>query len=178
MTIITALNDGQETWLGYNDGDTLGDTPIATSKQAWLKFEDWAFGSSGEAIQQDVLEYNVEKMSGAGSEPFRLVEKMRNLFQEYNHYVDKGKHAGPSYKIWGILAHKNGSIWDIGSDLALTKIPANTLWARGSGTDYALGAANALREYSLTPEEQITKATQAAIDCDLYCHGAAKVFKF
>jgi ATP-dependent protease HslVU (ClpYQ) peptidase subunit len=177
MTIITALNDGQDTWLGYNDSLTIGDTIIQSTLNPWLRFNDWALGISGEPAQQNVLEHKKKNLLEAGNEPLGVIEAMRDIFSEYNHSVDEVDEAAPSYGIWCILAHKNGGIWDVASRLAITQIPENMLWARGSGTDYALGADSALQGLSLCAEERITKATQAAIDCDLYCPGAIRILK-
>ena len=66
------------------------------------------------------------------------------------------------------------------SHLALSKIPPNKVWARGSGIDYALGADFALAKISSdTPhEDRVRISTEAAIANDTSCPGSAVVRQF
>lgn len=177
MTIITAIHDGTMTWLGYNDGWCVGDTPINTGSKKWMVFGNWALGIAGNTSQKNYLEYHVDKLKDITDNPFELVEQIRGIFSEGDRYVEDHKSTTPNYKISAILAHKNGGIWDLDRGLSIDKLPTNKLWARGSGVDYALGASDALEHLSLPTESLITKATQAAINCDLYCPGSAVVFR-
>lgn len=174
MTIVTALYDGQKTWLGHNDSATVGDTVIPSVLTPWLFVGEWALGITGESAQQTLLECHRDRLAEAGTEAHKVVCAMQEVFSDFGHTTQDDDDASPSYKIWCILAHKNGQIWDVDARLALTPIPPNKLWARGSGTDYALGADQILAGMQVTSEERIYRATAAAIACDVYCPGQAK----
>lgn len=178
MTIITALYDGKNTWLGHNDGMTFGDTPVVCDLQPWIMFGDWALGITGMLAQQNILENHLPRLAEAGQNAFSVAEAIRGIFSDYGHWSFDEENAMRSYKMWCILAHKDGQIWDLDSFLTVSLIPKNKLWARGSGTDYALGADSAFYGLSLSPEERVTRATRAAIECDIYCPGEACIFKF
>lgn len=176
MTIITALFDGTDTWLGYNDGATIGDTVVASVMKPWLLFDDWALGVTGESAQQDLIELNIDRLQDTGSEPLIITDKLRSVFTDYGH-TSHDDEAAPSFKIWCILAHRDGRIWDVDARLAITPIPQGLLWARGSGTDFALGADTVLRDLKISQEDRVIKATKAAIASDVYCAGDPKVFR-
>lgn len=176
MTIITALFDGTNTWLGYNDGATIGDTVLASVMKPWLLFGSWALGVTGESAQQDILELNIDRLQDTGTNPLIVTNKLRTIFTDYGH-MSNDENAAPSFKIWCILAHRDGRIWDIDAHLAITLIPQGMLWARGSGTDFALGADTILQGLDISQEDRIIKATNAAITSDVYCAGDPKAFR-
>ena len=124
VTIVTALFDGKETYLGWNDGITLGDTSIESTSNPWLFFGNWALGITGESVQQDVLSLNLKDLEGAGEDAVVVADVIRRILNEYGHYSDDNN-ASASYKIWCILVNKKGQIWDLDERLALTAIPTN-----------------------------------------------------
>lgn len=134
-------------------------------------------GVSGESSQHNFLEYNIEKLVDLTDNPLEAIERVREIFSKGERLVDDDKSPTPNYEISGILAHKDGGIWDVDKGLSIARMPSNKLWARGSGVDYALGASDALEYLSLPAEKLILKATQAAINCDVYCPGKAAVIK-
>ena len=178
MTIITALYNKKNMWLGHNDALTIGDTPILESLNPWLFWGEWGFGITGESLQQNVLSRHLGKLAEDTPNAVIIVERIREVLLEHGYSKHIDESAIPSFGIWGILVHKKGKIWDVGSRLDLTEIPDNQLWARGSGADFALGADKALSDLGLTTEQRVQKATDSAIKCDVYCPGETNIIHF
>lgn len=83
----------------------------------------------------------------------------------------------PNYRCCGILVKASGIAWDLDQKFVLTRIPEGKLWARGSGMEYAIGAAYALKslDRELSANDIVKIATEAAIASDIYCSGNAVV---
>lgn len=179
MTIITSISDGATVWLGHNNASTMGDTPIPDQNH-WIYFGDWCLGISGEGRQQNILEWNIQKLEEQCDTPMAVIHTIGEIFMDKNIYKHSDSWAAPSFKIWCILANKNGNIWDVDCRLSLTKMPLNQIWARGSGIDYALGADFATRAINpeMGHEDRIRIATEAAIYNDVGCPGSAIITKF
>jgi len=181
MTIITAISDGKNIWLGNNSALTIGDTPVEGNFDPWFKFEDWALGITGQSFQQDFLESNLKELEKNNHSALGLMQNIRALFLKNDISINQDNSASPTFGIWSILANKtNGTIWDVDDRLSLTQISKNKLWASGSGVDYALGADFAMIESGadLTLQERIRIATEAAIANDITCPGQAVVSQF
>lgn len=178
MTIVTALRAGGVTWLGYNDGATIGDTVLAGCLHPWLFFGDWALGISGQSSQQSLLNAEIGRLTELDGDEEKVALLVREILTDQGNFAFDDDAGVREFNIWSILAHINGDIFDLDSRLSLTPIPEGKLWARGSGTDFALGADFVLADLQLSPEERIRKATEAAIAGDVYCAGNAKTVQF
>lgn len=179
MTILTAISDGKSIWLGSNYRAVISDTPLPGPHDPWLQKGNWAVGICGASVQLDILMMNAPIFEKISNDPYELADKIRDIFVAKN-YFERGNGPHPDFGIYCILAHLSGQIWDLDESMALSPIPNDTIWARGSGMDYALGADYALRtfEKNISLEKRITLATKAAIHNDVYCPGEAHIFKF
>ena len=174
MTIITAFADAGDIWVGFNDQCTLGDTPLPHGDK-WLDLGGWAIGVSGASSQADAIARGRKAVELSSSDPFEFTAALQEILDEHENYIRGGDDVSRKYGIWSIIAHRSGVIWDLDSCLALTKIPKRTIWARGSGCDYALGAGHVLSFLDMPPEERVRRVTEAAIACDVTCPGKAVV---
>jgi len=175
MTIITAISSGGTVFYGYNDGHTLGDSPLPGEGCPWIRLGNWALGVSGSTAIFNILSHYAPDFSEHQASAADIVFKMRSLFIEYGLGKRGSDDVEDHYGIWCILVNVNGEIWDVDEALAYSRIPEGTLWARGSGTDYALGAAFVLAEQNVAPEARIITAIDAAIAHDLFCGGKSQV---
>jgi len=180
MTIITAISDGSSVWIGNNSAYTVGDIPLSGGFDPWVRFGDWALGVTGDSFQQDFLTLKSKTLSKPDMSPYALMENIRTMFIDSYISIARDNHASASFGIWCILVNKDGRVWDVDNHLALSQIPINKVWARGSGMDYALGADFAISEIGndLSPLERVRACTQAAIINDISCPGDTVVAKF
>jgi hypothetical protein len=175
MTILTALKAADDIFYGYNDGQTVGDSPMPGQGCPWIVFGRWALGVSGSSgifnvIRHHAADLVIDKASAAD-----IIFKLRRILIEYGFgHRDDGE-PEDRYGIWCILVNIDGEIWDVDDKLAYSSIPEGILWARGSGMDYALGADFVSSKQGLAPEVRIRVATDAAIALDLFCGGASHV---
>jgi hypothetical protein len=175
MTILTALAANGTVWFGYNDGHTIGDTPLPGSDCPWLKLGPWSLGVSGTSSAFSILNHHRGDFDSQSDDVEEVVFKIRTILLGYGMGGKADDEVELRFGIWCILIHLNGGIWDVDDALAFSRIPEDTLWARGSGSDYALGAEHALKALNSPPEMRIRLAVEAAIALDLFCCGSAHV---
>ena len=80
--------------------------------------------------------------------------------------------------MWGMFVHKDGGIWDFDSRLTLTPVAPDTMWARGSGGDFALGADHVAKAAGQSAEARMKSAVAAAMALDISCPGAPIIERF
>lgn len=175
MTIIAAICSDRRTIIGYNDGLERGGTPILGTSLPWIFFNDLAFGITGESSVQRLLSYKIREFAEIGSDPHVFIDAVRQILTD--NYVGSKDDSDfvTTYGIYSILVHKDGRIWDVGGCLSLTEIPHDTLWAQGSGADYAMGAFHALESVKskIATERKLKICIEAAIKNDIHCVGIA-----
>jgi ATP-dependent protease HslVU (ClpYQ) peptidase subunit len=73
-----------------------------------------------------------------------------------------------------LMLANSGGVWTVGSDFSLTELPADSMWAEGSGRELAIGAAHAIQSAfpEISPEEVIRLAVETAVAKDVGCGGA------
>jgi hypothetical protein len=175
MTIITALSSAGKVFYGYNDGHTIGDSPFPGSACPWIRLGKWALGVSGSTGIFNVIGHHANDFDD-GASASAIVFKLRALLVEYGFGRRDSDEAEDQYGIWCILVNADGEVWDLDEKLSYSRVPEGVLWARGSGTDYALGADFILSRQSILPETRVKLATDAAIALDLFCGGESHVF--
>jgi ATP-dependent protease HslVU (ClpYQ) peptidase subunit len=175
MTILTALASHDGVWLGYNDGHTIGDTPLPGVGCPWLNLGHWLLGVSGSSSAFSILDHHRGDFDSETNGVEEVVFRIRTTLLDYGMGRKEDDEVEIRFGIWCILVHPNGQIWDVDDALAFSRIPEDTLWARGSGSDYALGAEHALKALNSPPEIRIRHAVEAAIALDLFCCGSANV---
>ena len=176
MTVICALSDAtsKEVWLGCNDGITLGDTRMPGVQQTkWRSFGGWALGMAGSPLFSDLLETVRDDFPTKDVSPAAIIRFMKAVFDDRELGTRDDDDSATNYSFSAILARRDGRIWDVDSYLAIAELQPGTLWARGSGMEYALGADFPLAGCDVTPEERIRNAVEAAIYYDTGCPGEA-----
>lgn len=171
MTVIVALNRKDGLVIGYANGMVLGGTPVAGALNPWIRFGNWVLGITGSSAVQSLLAYEMRDYDS--DDVFALIGHFRKLFSE--HYIgSKGDDDNVcSYGIYCILANRDGRVWDMTECLSLSEIPTDTLWAQGSGADYAVGADYAIRTLGsdLPDSDRVRLCVEAAINNDIHCVG-------
>jgi ATP-dependent protease HslVU (ClpYQ) peptidase subunit len=178
MTVIAAMSKDGVTCVGSNTGYTIANSSFIDSGVApWIFFGDWALGVTGSMFVLNLLRRHFEKDKASLQRVEEVVNKIRTLLFDADIGKKEGDDATWSYDIWCILVHKSGKIWDIDEGLCEAPIPIGRLWARGSGEQYALGAATALERFSSSIEstDTVKICVDSAIENDLYCKGTTFV---
>lgn len=171
MTIICALRDRGETWVGCDGQVTGGQHIYPGSIRKWnFSADGWyALASAGDVVIRNALSALVGEMTVASavlqeSNAVEISRRLRGLLKEND--VEKNHD-----KLWPnefIVAGRDG-IFDIASDLAVHRIPDGILWARGSGENYAMGAAHAT--LGDNPMARVRYALEAACAFSTSCGG-------
>ncbi len=177
MTVICALSEQSsgEVWLGCNSGMMVGDTRLPSAVSKWSRFGNWALGISGIGLAYNVLQMSAEKFPNEALSPLDVILHIKTTFAEFDLGVKEDGEVALTYDVCSLLVHRNGRIWDMDFRLAVDEIPAGTLWARGSGMDFAIGADYPLRAAGISAEDRVRNAVEAAIFYDTNCPGQALV---
>jgi hypothetical protein len=134
----------------------------------------WAVGVTGQVRTQQLLEANrtlIVESAGIADLCFSLRRIM--LGEDYQAVKDQ---AGA--KSWGqsfLAAHVVRGIYSIGPDLGWTEIGLGTVWAEGSGAEFAIGAGTALGHAVaevLEPYDMVRISLEVAMICDVYSGGS------
>lgn len=86
-------------------------------------------------------------------------------------------HPDKTLTTYGIMLW-SGKMYDVDTKGAVTRIEENVVWARGSGEDYAMGAAEALRNYVANIPILLDLAFKAVTKFDLHTGGGLQVEEF
>lgn len=171
MTVICALSDGSGgVYIGSDRQWTAnGDRPVITVKGKWAVYEDRALGIAGQGLTASVvLAEGLKILRDNETAPavfHAVVEaaKLRGLKA-----VQKDDDQSPDYGSSMIFVSA-GRVWDI--DCCGAEFEQSGFWARGSGAEYALGAAHALEAYENTPQAIVAHAIRAAVRWNCGCGG-------
>ncbi len=167
MTIICALATDEGTFIG---SDTL---LVAGSRSMngipkWYCWRSWAIALAGDWRVANILNNNREELLKKLKDENDFVERLYTLLDE----KDIGRTLDGDYaRNFGqniLLAKKDGAIWDIDCHLSTLELPFDTLAARGTGMEYALGASYVLKGKT---ETIMRKSIEAAIEFSLDCGG-------
>lgn len=178
MTIICALYDAAESkvWLGCNSASLVGETIVPDHRTKWLRFTNWAIAVSGRGVAHDVLEAERAKFPNQTSDIAQVMGFIRTAFGKYE--LGEMSDGAKDYDVCGLIAHTGGALYAFDTRLALSRIPEGTMWACGSGMDFALGADMAMKSKGYSAQERIETAILAAIDFDSGCPGEVIVESF
>ena len=174
MTVIAALQQGNEVWIGSNTGYTIAhDSVIDNGEPPWVFFQDWAIGFTGLALPLQACRNHFRRISKVIDSETEIVQELNKALEKINYGVKKPDDHAWTYDIWCIIANKNLGIWDLDETFCLGRIPKGTFWSRGSGEKYALGAARALMagENEVSPKEVMQRSIESSIFNDLFSPG-------
>ncbi len=171
MTVICALYDDTKNtvYLGCNSGALIGDVHVPEHKSKWVRFDDWAIAFSGHSRLMGYLQLERSKFPISTDEPHRVISFIRETASKYN--LGEMQEGYLSFGCATLLVHKNGTFLDLDHKMTPSEIPSGTLWARGSGMEFALGADDAVKMINYPAEQRIQYAVDAAIKLDSCCPG-------
>ena len=178
MTIICALCDENtdDVWIGCNDGVAVGDIRMhGATRNKWLIFGHWALAIAGSSIPVEALKQYQEHFPNDEDSPHAITQFIKNVFDEVEIGTRDEDDPATCYPMVGLLAHRDGRIWDLDSYLVTDHILPGKLWARGSGMSFALGADFVSANQNATSDERVQRAVDAAIFYDYSCPGQAFV---
>jgi ATP-dependent protease HslVU (ClpYQ) peptidase subunit len=154
----------------------IGSTLLPEDASKWSRFSSWAIATSGKGLAQDALESQRAKFPNQTDEVQQIVKWMAEAFEKAKlGEVDDG---AKDYHMTALLVHSSGLVYDVDSALSVAKIPENTLWARGSGMEFALGADVSSRRAGFAADERMECALEAAISLDADCPGKPIIENF
>ena len=171
MTIICAISDpaANKVWLGCNSGSLIGDVILPHHGTKWLRFTNWAVALSGAGVAHDILNLERAKFPNQTTDINQVITFIRASFAKNE--LGEAKEGSKFYDVSGLIAHSSGELYGFDNRLALSRIPDDTMWASGSGMEFALGADAALKNKGFPAEERIEIAVLTAIDLDCGCPG-------
>jgi ATP-dependent protease HslVU (ClpYQ) peptidase subunit len=178
MTVIAAISTDDGLFLGYNEGSELSGSPVSGGYVPWIFFGEWALGITGQSSVQRVLLSKLEDIDQANADPYQVIGSIESILISNFIGMKADDDIVNSYGIFGILAHKKGFVWDVSDCLSLAGIPKGDLWARGSGSEYCLGAHRGiLKTQGKIVEDHLKICVEVAIESDIYCVGIPTVVK-
>jgi ATP-dependent protease HslVU (ClpYQ) peptidase subunit len=172
MTIIVALHNRGETWVGCDGMVSSRGHLFPLSVRKWLfAINDMrAIAACGHSFTRNLMESVWDRDQILAREPIVEVARELRRLMKADDIKDESDGVAPNQFI---LATRGG-VWDIAGDWSVSVIPEGVLWARGSGEDYANGAGHATRGDG--GKARVLKALEAACeyrgDCggDLFVH--------
>jgi ATP-dependent protease HslVU (ClpYQ) peptidase subunit len=170
MTIICALHDQGETWIGCDSRGVLNDIPMDNMRK-WVLADGWWIGVAGHARTLDLVLHRSQDLVKDINGPHDFTRNLLDFFAEHGFSKREGDARPPSYGNWFILV-RGDQIWSINECMAVTNIFDGQFWADGSGQLLAMGAAYALMtEENVSPKEVVRESMAAAVELDINCGG-------
>ena len=180
MTLICAITDGKDTWLGSDTHSVLergaGALRASYCGSKWAINGEWAYANTGDAVVSDLIAARFAYLTGdltaataALLFPARLQADIYEKLGLRPGYGE-GEHA-PVWGNQGLLATK-GCVWAITQDMTCRPIPHLSLEASGSAAPWAIGAAWARQQgIAWTMQDIVHIALDAGIAFDMQIRG-------
>ena len=175
MTVIVALFDNSQLWLGSNSQGTVGATRLPGHESKWRFYGDWAIAFTGSGFPSEALAAKATDFPGKAEDHQQVTAYIRDVFEHFD--IGEQKKM-KNFDAQGLIVHRGGRIFDMDQYTSMSEVPKGTMWARGCGMDYALGADEVSKALSQTPEDRIRRAVEASIALDCDCPGHPIVEKF
>jgi hypothetical protein len=168
MTTLAGLHiPGQGTWIGADRRITSDNVKLGPVCK-WVTRGEWAIGCAGDYKTLNVLQAEAALVLEATKDPQHIVHRLEKAMVKHNFSAATDGPFGPP--AWGqsfLLASPDG-LWDLDEQLSVFRVPDETLWATGSGRDFALGAGHAARQDSgSSPADCVRLAIEAALTFDV-----------
>lgn len=165
MTTLAGLHiPDKGTWIGADrrassEGLKIG--PV----QKWTRWGDWAIGCAGDLKTLDLVRAEISLLLDAVRQASDVIPRLERLLVKHNYTAaTDGPFGAPAWGQSFLLASNHG-LWDIDMQLSLFPVPHDTVWAAGSGRDFALGAGMAL-DNTHAPEVRVQAALLSAMHYD------------
>lgn len=172
MTIICALHQDGETWIGADSRTTWNGTAYSDDTEKWVVAADGsaAVAICGNARARYLLERAAEGDLFFKSTAHSVADRLRTAIKD-DEWRTQGEDGGPSYiQVSGIYASTEG-VWRIACDFLVQRVSAGTFYADGSGGPEARGAAYVMAKNGTAPAEMLRTACEAAAALDSACGG-------
>lgn len=182
MTTIVALHtEDNGTFIGADSQLTYGGMRAGPVMKWVTHPSGWAAGAAGHYATITLMQDRADLLFRNLLTPDQFLERLRGVLHKSG-FSPMADEPGPI--TWGnmtvMLAHPTG-LWDFDGTLSFYRIPAGTIWAAGSGKEYAFGAGSALqgieRDLAVTipPEDLVQRSLRAAMERDVASGGNAWV---
>lgn len=173
MTVIVALTQGGQTWIGADEQATLSGGRKVFGVAKWHVGKAWALANAGEprALQVAIRAGAADLDGDAHDVALAIRAALKADGFEGKPYESTG--AQGFNAPW--LFARPGEVWDSDSAFNLVRAPDGVMMARGSGMEYALGAAYACMCNGDPASRIVTLALEAASRNDTGCGGALMV---
>lgn len=167
MTVIAALHQDGETWIGSDRAWVSGERPSPCDLAKWASLDGRWLACSGNGATLSTLLHDPERFIGADA--FDTAAKVLEFFKTSGYRGEPSEGGGAlGFGNAFIFADASG-VWDIDSACCVVPINHGELWARGSGVDYALGVGHDRRgDHS---KDRVRRSIEAACRWDIYCGG-------
>lgn len=166
MTTLAGLHiPGKGTWIASDSQATSDNLKIGPVGK-WVRRGAWAVGCAGDFKTICVMQGQTDTLLNGATSAGEVVQRLEKLLVTNNFAAGSDGPFGPP--IWGqsfLIASDHG-LWDVDMSLGLFAVPANTLWAAGSGRDFALGAGFGAAQ-NPDAAERVRLAIEAAMAFDV-----------
>lgn len=174
MTVIAALHQNGETWIGSDSQRDWGGARLILGSKV-IAAPGIAMGCSGNSKLQLLIRKSLDVIV-ADHDEWGVAKRIRAALDDdkWAHMTcDDGK--GPANYGMSIALATPSQVFLISADFMVQPFADGDLMAVGSGADYAIGAGEVLRAAS--PEARVRAAIQTAIKWDTGCGGDAHVMR-
>jgi hypothetical protein len=168
MTTLAGLHrSGLGTWIGADSRATSDNLKIGPISK-WVRVGGWAIGCAGDLKTINIIRSESAMLFEPTNDPQVIVQRLERMMIKHNYTAATDGPFGPP--AWGqsfLLASPDG-LWDLDGHLSVFPVPADTVWAAGSGRDFALGAGLASAQLSeCAPADRVRLAIEAAMAYDV-----------
>ena len=179
MTIVCAIYRNGETWIGADTRAVRSNEKSPAMAKKWLFFDEAAIGCTASWALVQAVADRLDEISSDWT-PQKIFSWTRTVILDFGVEPEK-KPGEPPWVDFSMIFVRPGEIWDISPvGGPLDYAGCGKLCTRGTGDEYALGAAFAyLRLYpKASPEKIMVTAIDAAKAYDTSCGGETWVHRF
>jgi ATP-dependent protease HslVU (ClpYQ) peptidase subunit len=167
LTIICGLATDDGTFIGSDTLLVAGSRSIVGIPK-WYCWRGWAIALAGDWRVANILNNNKEELLTKLQNVNDFIDRLYELLDSKGIGTSTHEEYTRNFGQNILLAKKNGPVWDIDCNLSMLEFPHNKLVAKGTGMEYALGAAHVLNG---KPETIMRKALETAIEFSIDCGG-------
>lgn len=171
MTIIAAIHEpGVGTWIGGDRRMTANNEIVSDDCDKWLIGNGWAVAFAADHRAQALSEHaDVMKMvEHADDPPWEIASRIRSVLDQDGWRGSDAK-GSKDYSACLVIASAQAA-WLCWGCMTPIRMPLGAMAVAGSGSDFARGAAHAMR--GMPPEKILRAAIDAAIAFDTGCGGS------
>lgn len=176
MTVIAAIHEQGETWIGSDTQALIAAYRPEITGAKWVSVDDVAVAVAGDLRTLNIIQEHPDRLLGDLSGPFAFVERLRVLLAEFGYDAKPYQDTDRTPNFGGPLLFADKTrVCDICPEFSVVEAVPGSMVARGSGQDYALGVFFALSAARILagdgPAHVLRQAIAAAIKYDTGCGG-------